>query len=213
METNNSSIIPKEAALVRLGKLIDNLNGYDQHIGKLLEDTGVSCISPFYIPGWPRELHRDEYIVIRKKILYPDIALAGISLRTILANIRVYISSDGNLGIQTEEIQEQPFKLFGIKSGQDKRVHLKEYHSATEFYEGDQNFNWKVSNTSQGISCCLIIFCQITDEVYRNIEKRLQEQLENKGNITEQCRGIPAMIKRCFEPFVPYAVADILAQE
>ena len=209
METNNSSIIPKEATLARLGRLIDSLNNYDQHVSKLLDEIEVSCVSPFAIPGWPRNFHMDESISIRKEILYPSRALGGINLTRILANIKVYISG-GYLHIHTEQVQDQTFKLFGIRSGQEKRVRLESYHSCPRIDPHDCGL---MDNHPIDIACCLIIFCQLIDEVCGGIEKELQEQLVKKGAIAEQCRETPAIVKRCFEPLVPFVVANALAQE
>lgn len=209
METDFSSIIPKDAALVRLSKLIDKLNDYDKVVGKWLEDIEVNCVSPFSIPGWPSNFHMDESIVIRKEILYPSRALGGIGLTKLLANIKIYISG-GYLHIHMEQIQDQTFKMFGIKSGKERRIRLESYHSTAKIDPYDCGL---MDNHPQDIACCLLIFCQLIDEVCEGIEKELRKQLKKKGNISEQCKETPALVKRCFEPLVPYVVANALAQE
>lgn len=209
METDSPSIIPKDAALVRLGRLIDKLNNYGKVVGKLLEDIEVNYVSPFSIPGWPRSFHMDQPIVVRKEILYPSRVLGGIYLTKILANIKVHISGE-DLVIRTEQIQDQSFKLFGIKLGKDRHIRLESYHSTAKIETYDCGCR---DNHPQNIACCLLIFCQLIDEVCEGIEKELREQLKKKGKVSEQCKETPALVKRCFEPLVPYVVANALAQE
>ena len=212
METDNSSIIPKEAALARLSKLIDCLNDYDQRVSKLLDEIKISSISPFAIPGWPRNFQIDKTIDIKKEILYPSKALGGISLTKILAYIKVYIFS-GYISVHVEQIQKQPSKLLSIKPGKDERTLLEVYGSSPTVYSRDDYDDKPRNNHPIDIACCLIIFCQLINEVCEGIEKELQEQLVRKSIIAESCREIPALVRRCFEPLVPFVVADALAQE